>query len=252
MTVQLAKRRGSTTSRCWCRTCWYPRRSPRSWSPPRRVQGFLAAGHVCTVMGLSQYQPLVDAYRVPIVVTGFEPLDVLEGIRRTLTQLEQGRAGWTTPTRGRCPRRGQRGGARGRGGRLRDLRPSMARDRDDPAVRMAVVTSLLGIRRRTTLRRRGYPPRSPASAAQVRFCRDSSSPTSARPSARSAHLGCRWERRWCRPRVPVPPTTSSVDSTLRPCHDRAAGSGELVMPTPIARSAQCGDGSRWGGRLSRS
>ena len=43
-------------------------------------------------MGLSQYQPLVDAYRVPIVVTGFEPLDVLEGIRRTLTQLEQGRA----------------------------------------------------------------------------------------------------------------------------------------------------------------
>jgi hydrogenase expression/formation protein HypD len=61
-------------------------------SPERRVQGFLAAGHVCTVMGTSQYAPLVEAYRVPIVVTGFEPLDVLEGIRRVVLQLEQGRA----------------------------------------------------------------------------------------------------------------------------------------------------------------
>ena len=61
-------------------------------SPTRRVQGFLAAGHVCAVMGMREYVPLVQKYRVPIVVTGFEPLDVLEGIRRTLAQLEQGRA----------------------------------------------------------------------------------------------------------------------------------------------------------------
>jgi hydrogenase expression/formation protein HypD len=61
-------------------------------SPTRRVQGFLAAGHVCTVMGTSEYVPLVEQYQVPIVVTGFEPLDVLEGIRRTLAQLESGRA----------------------------------------------------------------------------------------------------------------------------------------------------------------
>jgi hydrogenase expression/formation protein HypD len=61
-------------------------------SPQRRVQGFLAAGHVCTVMGMSQYEPLVARYHVPIVVTGFEPLDVLEGIRRCLLQLEEGRA----------------------------------------------------------------------------------------------------------------------------------------------------------------
>lgn len=61
-------------------------------SPIRRVQGFLAAGHVCAVMGMREYVPLVERYRVPIVVTGFEPLDVLEGIRRTLAQLEQGRA----------------------------------------------------------------------------------------------------------------------------------------------------------------
>ena len=61
-------------------------------APQRRVQGFLAAGHVCAVMGMGEYAPLVDKYQVPIVVTGFEPLDVLEGIRRTLLQLEQGRA----------------------------------------------------------------------------------------------------------------------------------------------------------------
>ena len=61
-------------------------------SPTRRVQGFLAAGHVCTVMGLSEYEPLVQEYQVPIVATGFEPLDVLEGIRRVVLQLEAGEA----------------------------------------------------------------------------------------------------------------------------------------------------------------
>jgi len=60
-------------------------------SPVRRVQAFLAAGHVCTVMGMSEYGPLAERYQVPIVVTGFEPLDVLEGIRRALRQLEDGR-----------------------------------------------------------------------------------------------------------------------------------------------------------------
>ncbi len=61
-------------------------------SPRRRVQGFLAAGHVCTVMGMGEYLPLVEKYHVPIVVTGFEPLDVLQGIRMVLVQLESGRA----------------------------------------------------------------------------------------------------------------------------------------------------------------
>ena len=61
-------------------------------SPNCRMQGFLAAGHVCSVMGTHQYGPLVAQYHVPIVVTGFEPLDVLEGIRRTVVQLEAGAA----------------------------------------------------------------------------------------------------------------------------------------------------------------
>jgi hydrogenase expression/formation protein HypD len=60
-------------------------------SPTCRVQAFLAAGHVCSVMGTSEYPPLAEKYQVPIVVTGFEPLDILEGIRRTVLQLESGR-----------------------------------------------------------------------------------------------------------------------------------------------------------------
>jgi len=55
------------------------------------IQGFLAAGHVCTVMGYTEYEPIVKKYGVPIVVTGFEPLDILEGIHMCLTQLEEGR-----------------------------------------------------------------------------------------------------------------------------------------------------------------
>jgi len=59
--------------------------------PENRVQGFLAAGHVCTVMGWEEYEPLAERYRVPIVVTGFEPLDLLEGIWMAIRQLEEGR-----------------------------------------------------------------------------------------------------------------------------------------------------------------
>jgi hydrogenase expression/formation protein HypD len=62
-------------------------------SPANRVQGFLAAGHVCTVMGTHEYDPIAAKYRIPIVVTGFEPLDLMVGIRMTLAALEEGRHG---------------------------------------------------------------------------------------------------------------------------------------------------------------
>ncbi len=57
-----------------------------------RVQAFLAPGHVCTVMGTREYEAIAARYRVPVVVTGFEPLDLLEGVRMATTQLEEGRA----------------------------------------------------------------------------------------------------------------------------------------------------------------
>ena len=59
-------------------------------APGNRVQAFLAAGHVCTVMGYDEYLPLAQKYHVPIVVTGFEPVDLLDGILKAITQLEAG------------------------------------------------------------------------------------------------------------------------------------------------------------------
>lgn len=61
-------------------------------SPGCRIRGFLAPGHVCTVAGYEDYEKLSASYRVPIVVTGFEPVDILEGLLMVVTQLEEGRA----------------------------------------------------------------------------------------------------------------------------------------------------------------
>ncbi len=61
-------------------------------APDNQVQGFLAAGHVCAIMGVGEYGPLARAHRVPIIVTGFEPVDILEGILRCVRQLEEGRS----------------------------------------------------------------------------------------------------------------------------------------------------------------
>jgi hydrogenase expression/formation protein HypD len=60
-------------------------------APGNEVQGFLAPGHVCTVMGYWEYEPIAERFRVPIVVTGFEPLDILRGLYVTLKALEEGR-----------------------------------------------------------------------------------------------------------------------------------------------------------------
>jgi len=62
-------------------------------APDNRIQAFLAAGHVCTVMGTRQYEPIAAQYHIPIVVTGFEPLDLLQGLYMTLAALEEGRSG---------------------------------------------------------------------------------------------------------------------------------------------------------------
>ena len=61
-------------------------------SPNCQVQGFLAAGHVCTVMGYTEYYPIAEKYQCPIIVTGFEPVDILQGIYLCVQQLEAGKA----------------------------------------------------------------------------------------------------------------------------------------------------------------
>ena len=61
-------------------------------SPTNRVQGFIGPGHVCAVMGYQEYDELAREFHVPIVVGGFEPLDLLEAISMLVAQLEEGRA----------------------------------------------------------------------------------------------------------------------------------------------------------------
>ena len=76
-------------------------------APDNRVQGFLAAGHVCAVMGYREYEPIARRHRVPIVVTGFEPLDILQGSICCMRQLEDGQGRGREPIQPLGAARGQ-------------------------------------------------------------------------------------------------------------------------------------------------
>ena len=92
MSVHVAKRRGLKNFSLLVSHVLVPPAIDAIMSAPENhVQAFLAAGHVCSVMGYWEYPPLAEKYKIPIVVTGFEPLDLLDGIRRALIQLEAGR-----------------------------------------------------------------------------------------------------------------------------------------------------------------
>jgi len=92
MSVHLAKRRGlANFSVLVSHVLVPPAIEAIMSSPGNQVQAFLAAGHVCSVMGYWEYPRLAEKYQIPIVVTGFEPLDLLDGIRRAVIQLETGR-----------------------------------------------------------------------------------------------------------------------------------------------------------------
>ncbi len=92
MSVHVAKRRGlKNFSLLVSHVLVPPAIAAILQSPGNKVQGFLLAGHVCSVMGYWEYPPLAEKYGVPMVVTGFEPLDLLDGIRRAVVQLEAGR-----------------------------------------------------------------------------------------------------------------------------------------------------------------
>src|ERR1700690_3264625 len=91
MSVHLAKRRGiKNFSLLVSHVLVPPAIEAILQSPGNLVQVFLLAGHVCSVMGYWQYPPVAERYRIPLVVTGFEPLDLLDGIRRVVVQLEVG------------------------------------------------------------------------------------------------------------------------------------------------------------------
>ena len=92
MSVHLAKRRGLRNfSVLVSHVLVPPAIEAIMSSPDNQVQAFLLAGHVCSVMGYWEYPPIAERFRIPLVVTGFEPLDLLDGIRRAILQLESGR-----------------------------------------------------------------------------------------------------------------------------------------------------------------
>ena len=92
MSVHAAKRRGiGNFSLLVSHVLVPPAISAILDAPGNKVQAFLLAGHVCSVMGYWEYPALAEKYRIPLVVTGFEPLDLLDGIRRAVIQLEAGR-----------------------------------------------------------------------------------------------------------------------------------------------------------------
>ncbi len=92
LAAQQAKQLGlKNFSLLTCHVCVPPVMRALLSSPNCQVQGFLAAGHVCAIMGYAQYYPIAERHRVPIVVTGFEPVDILQGIYQCIQQLESGR-----------------------------------------------------------------------------------------------------------------------------------------------------------------
>ena len=201
------------TSRCWCRTCWCRRRWRRSCeSPDNRVQAFLGPGHVCAVMGYREYEALCARYRVPIVITGFEPVDLLEGILMAVRQLEAGRAEVENQYARAVSHDGNRAARDAHLRGLRGRRPQVARRRLDPQVGLPAARR---VPRRTTpsgsSRSRRSPPReSSRSASAASSCAGSRSPPTARRSAGSARpehpLGATMVRR----RAPARRTTSTA------------------------------------------
>lgn len=91
MSVHVAKRRGlKNFSLLVSHVLVPPAIQAIMASPGNKVQAFLLAGHVCSVMGYWEYPPIAEKFKIPLVVTGFEPLDLLDGIRRAVVQLEAG------------------------------------------------------------------------------------------------------------------------------------------------------------------
>ena len=181
-------------------------------SPRNLVQGFLAAGHVCAVMGMEEYRPLVAQYRVPIVVTGFEPLDILQGVYQCVRQLEQGRAEVENAVRAGRPAGGQPGGPTQIRRVFTTVVAEVAGDRRDPRQRLGTADGVRPVRRRAAVRVCRIRGREPAECMAGAVLQGQRKPhrmpglrrAAARPNAR-------WALRWFRPKAPARRTTATGD-----------------------------------------
>ena len=178
-------------------------------APDNRVDGFLAAGHVCTIMGVDENQPLAERHRVPILVTGFEPIDILTGVLHCIRQLEGGRAvvenvyGRAVHSDGNChaqdlirdvSRCGRDAGAGS--ATFREAASGLP-----PPIATSTPNTASGL---PTVRRSTTQPASP-----VISCAASRSQRTARRSACSAPRKSRLASPWSRLRGPAAPTTAT-------------------------------------------
>ncbi len=124
-------------------------------APDNQVQGFLAAGHVCTVMGYEEYEPIAERHRIPITVTGFEPLDLLQGILMTVTALEEGRIGVENQYRRVVDREGNPAARKILGEVFRVIDRGWRGIGVIPRERLRTGAGLRGVRRRAEVRRGG-------------------------------------------------------------------------------------------------
>ena len=120
-------------------------------APENRVQGFLGPGHVCAVMGYSDYEPVSARYKVPIVITGFEPLDIMQGVLMTVRQLEARQRRRGKPVLPRPESRWQSAGAQAGGEHLRGDGPQVARRGQYSRERLQAAQSVCGLRCRAVV-----------------------------------------------------------------------------------------------------
>ena len=212
--------------------------------PANRVQGFIAPGHVCTVMGYTEYEELAAQFHVPFVVGGFEPLDLLEAILMLVRQLEEGRAEVENQYVRSVTRRRQRTGAPPHVRGFRGGRPEMARHRRDPALRLPPAPRVRRVRCRAGLRhpdprgggaRRVHRLARAARAGEARGLLRLRHPLHARDAPGRAHG---LERRRLRRLLSVPAAHRPGDAVTLSC----------PLPLPAKDRILLGHGS--GGKLS--
>ena len=187
-------------------------------SPTNRVQGFLAAGHVCAVMGFWEYHPLAERFGAPIVVTGFEPLDVVQGILMAVQQLESGRAEVANAYGRAVTERATQGLKKSSPRCSRSATASGAESAGFPAAAGPCGQSSHLLMPRCALTLATSSSTSLLSAAPARYCKACSNRSSVPPLARNAPPGTPLAHRWSRPKGLARPT-----SPMGACKNRRNG-----------------------------
>ncbi len=212
-------------------------------SPGNRVQGFLAPGHVCAIQGWREYEPIARDFGVPLVVTGFEPVDLLEGIRMLVRQLEEGRA----EVENQYVRAVQRDGNPAALAVVDEVfevaRPRLARHRRDPRERPAAARAVRDARRRDGSSRTRAA--SPASESEICIAGDVLRGRAKPHDCPAFGTLCtpgdrRSARRWSRPRAPAPHTSWRAGPGRGRRRERRRGAGGQGVRDALSGAAAAG------------